>query len=117
MLQTLRCVSVRCEQCGDGPYNPDLQPHWPTAAGALDAAAAGGWPDGDLLRLLCPDCATVLRWQARGHEFTEWRRCRCQQLVPAHRAGPDGLCGMALRYCLRCSVHESHPAPAGRPVA
>ncbi|MDQ3154842.1 MAG: hypothetical protein M3R63_24960 [Actinomycetota bacterium] len=115
MLQTQTCVSVRCDQCGDGPYSPELVAHWPTEDAALDAAAVAGWhiEDRDPSRLLCPDCGTVLRCEDRGHEFTRWRRCRCEQLVAAHRAGPDGLCGMAFRYCLRCCVHESHPTPAG----
>jgi len=115
MLQTQTCVSVRCDECGDGPYSPELEPHWPTEDAALDAAAVAGWhvEDRDLPRLLCPDCGTALSCEDRGHEFTQWRRCRCEQLVPAHRAGPDGLCGMAFRYCLRCCLQESHPDPAG----
>ncbi len=116
MLQTLTCVSVRCDQCGDSPHSPDpdLEPHWSTEDAALAAAASLGWyvgADGELPRLWCRDCQTVLRCQARGHEFTRWRRCRCEQLVPAHRGGPGGLCAMELRYCVRCSVLESRPLP------
>ncbi|MGH4018120.1 MAG: hypothetical protein ACRDT0_02525 [Pseudonocardiaceae bacterium] len=66
-----------------------------------------------MLQTLCPDCGTVPACEDRGHEFTGWRRCRCEQLVAAHRAGPDGVCGVAFRYCLRCCVHESRPALAG----
>ena len=117
MLQTQTCVSVRCGQCGDNPYTPDpddldLVGHWSTEDAALTAAAAAGWDvDGLPARLLCRDCGTVLRCEARGHEFTGWRRCRCAQLVPAHRAGPGGVCAMGLRYCVRCSVLEYHPLP------
>jgi hypothetical protein len=112
MLQTLTCVSVHCDQCGDSPYSPgpDLEAHWPSEDAALTAAAAAGCHVGHRPpRLLCRDCGTVLRCEARGHEFTGWRRCRCEQLVAAHRAGPGGVCAMALRYCLRCSVLESRP--------
>jgi len=115
MLQTRTCVSVHCDQCGDSPYRPgpDLEPHWPSEDAALTAAAAAGWHLGDHPpRLLCRDCGTILTCQARGHEFTGWRRCRCEQLIPAHRPAVGGLCAMALRYCLRCSVLESHHAPA-----
>jgi len=113
MLQTQTCVSVHCDQCGDSPHSPypDLEAHWPTADAALTAAAAAGWHVDELPRLWCRDCQTVLRCEAREHEFTAWRRCRCEQLIPPHRAGPGGLCGVELRYCVRCSVLESRPTP------
>ena len=110
MLQTQTCVVVRCDQCGDGPFDPGMGSHWPTADVALAAVAAQGW-EVDGPRLLCPACGAVLTCEAAGHEFTAWRRCRCEQLVPAHRPGSSGLCGMAFRYCLRCALHESRPAP------
>lgn len=119
MLQRLICVVVHCDQCGDGPYDPTMELHYPSRSAALDALAAQGWDiSGDGGRLLCPDCHTVLTCEADGHEFTEWQRCRCGQLIAAHRPGPAGRCGVAFRYCQRCCLHESRPAPDdGRVVA
>lgn len=118
MLQTQTCVVIHCDQCGDSPHGPQYEPHWPTESEALVAVSTQGWHvEGDGTRLLCPDCAPVLLCEAAGHEFTPWRRCRCEQLVPAHRPGPAGLCGMDFRYCARCCLHESRPAPTDRAVA
>lgn len=112
MLTRQTCVVAHCDLCGDGPYDPSMELHYPSEDAALDALAVQGW---DIAaaggRLACPDCHTVASCEAEGHEFTGWQRCRCGQLVAAHRRGPGGRCGLAFRYCQRCCLHESQPAP------
>ncbi len=112
MLQRQSCVVVHCDLCGDGPSDPSMELHYPSEDAALDALAVLGWDlaaDGG--RLVCPDCSTVLGCEEAGHEFIDWQHCGCGQLLAAHRRGTAGRCGLAFRYCRRCCLHESRPAP------
>ena len=114
MLQVHTCVSVHCDQCGDGLGGPGSEVHYPTEDAALDAAAADGWLVGPGGRLWCSACAPVLTCETEGHEFTEWipvHRDECQELLTdpglALGVGDGQPVSREYRYCRRCCLHES----------
>ncbi|MGH4017931.1 MAG: hypothetical protein ACRDT0_01530 [Pseudonocardiaceae bacterium] len=119
MLQTHACVSAGCDQCDQACWSDwDYQPHWDSETEALADLAGHGWrvEDGQPPRMLCRTCAVVVACEAAGHDFTDWQRCRCVQRLSKHPAGPGGVCGVQFRYCARCWLHESRPAPTGAPA-
>lgn len=102
MLRVRTCLTVRCDQCGEG-WPGGVEPHWPTEDLALAALAAEGWHVAEG-RVWCRDCAPVLLCEERGHEFGPWRA-----LAPAEAANPT-LGGRRYRLCERCCLYESGPA-------
>lgn len=101
MLRIHTCLSVHCDQCGDGLCSSGFAAHYRSERAALAAATASRWqsaPDG---RLLCSACAPVLACEVEGHQFSEWRD-------PVLRGG---LVAMSeYRYCRRCCEVDSRPA-------
>jgi hypothetical protein len=110
MLQVHTCVSVHCDQWGNSPSSPGFEAHWPTENAALDAAAAGGWLVGPGGRLWCSACGPVLTCEAKGHQFTVWRRAPIDEariLFGDEPNDEDAGSASAYRYCRRCCLHES----------
>jgi hypothetical protein len=107
MVQVRTCVSVHCAQCGGSLGGPSFEEHYPTEGAALDAVTVEGWVEGPGGRWWCSACGPVLTCEAKGHQFTAWRRARIDEVQVL--GGDEQGNAREYRYCRRCCLHESRP--------
>jgi len=112
-LKPVSCVSVDCDDCGDGWADADTRLHFADEAEAQRILVALEWrrtPGGEWL---CPPCRDHRECEQHGHYFNDWRPCRCGGRI--EQPGHGEICEWEFRACQRCSEPEHRPIPPAPP--
>jgi hypothetical protein len=110
MLQTITCVMVLCDQCGDGWGEADYRPHFGSESEAVQDITEQGWEQpGEDRRWLCRSCAERRHCQLLGHVFSSWHPCGCGGQIITDPKRPDGACAAEIRWCHRCMHSDRRP--------
>lgn len=110
MIARQSCILVTCDGCkqlaadgDDGVY------HFDTVDQARECFG-DDWVIADDGSATCPRCIAGRLCAVQGHDWSEWRGCRCAGRIAKHAA--DG-CDQS-RFCDRCDKHEYRPGGGGR---